>query len=110
MVYIYLLVKVPRLPYIGGLVGKRRIRVFGILFGSLVVVYLFYNLYNIQPNGWVEISLLVGLVAATGALALYAAGQADCPGVQDSEGGRVQATVNDTPLADVHVDTRPRAE
>lgn len=75
--YIYLLVKVTRLEFVGGLVGKRKIRVFGILFGSLVVVYLFYNLYSIQPNGWVEISLLAGLVAATGALAVYAAGQAD---------------------------------
>ena len=75
--YVYLLVKVTRLEFVGGLVGKRKIRVFGILFGSLVVVYLFYNLYNIQPNGWVEISLLAGLVAATGTLALVTLQQAD---------------------------------
>ena len=75
--YIYLLVKVTRLEFVGGLVGKCKIRGFGILFGSLVVVYLFYNLYNIQPNGWVEISLLAGLVAATGWLALVALQQAN---------------------------------
>lgn len=75
--YIYLLLrKVTRLPYVGGFVGKGKIRVFGILFGSLVAFYLFYNLPKIQPNEWVQISLLAGLVAATGALAVYAAGQA----------------------------------
>lgn len=75
--YIYLLRKITQLRYVGGLIGKWKIRIFGILFGSLVVFYLFYNLHNLQPNEWVEISLLVGLVAATSALALYAAGQAD---------------------------------
>jgi len=75
--YIYLLLKITQLQYVGGFIGKRKIRVFGILFGSLVVFYLFYNLHKLQPNEWVEISLLVGLVAVTGALALYAAGQAD---------------------------------
>ncbi len=74
--YIYLIKKVTQLQYVGGFIGKRKIRVFGILFGSLVVFYLFYNLHKLQPNEWVEISLLAGLVAATGALALYAAGQA----------------------------------
>jgi len=75
--YIYLLLKITQLQYVGGFIGKRKIRAFGILFGFLVVSYLFCNLHKIQPNEWVEISLLVGLVAATCALALYAAGQAD---------------------------------
>ena len=75
--YIYLLLKITQLQYVGGFIGKRKMRAFGILFGFLVVSYLFCNLHKLQPNEWVEISLLVGLVAATGALALYAAGQAD---------------------------------
>lgn len=74
--YIYLLRKITQLQYVGGLVGKRKMRVFGILFGSLVVFYLFYNLHKLQPNEWVEISLLAGLVAATSGLAVYAAAQA----------------------------------
>ena len=74
--YIYLVVKVTRLEFVGGLVGKCAIRVFGILFGSIVVVYLLYNLHNIQPNQWVEISLLAGLVGATGFLALVTLQQA----------------------------------
>lgn len=74
--YIYLVVKVTQLEFVGGLVGKCKIRVFGILFGSLVVVYLLYNLHNIQPNQWVEISLLAGLVGATGLLALVTLQQA----------------------------------
>ncbi|MFC1983459.1 hypothetical protein ACFLVO_00355 [Chloroflexota bacterium] len=68
--------KIPRLPYIGGFFGKKRIRIVGIPLGLLVVFYVFYNLHELQPNEWVEISLLAGLVAATGALAVYAAGQA----------------------------------
>ena len=75
--YIYLLRKITQLQYVGGRIGKRNIQFFGILFGSLVIFYLFYNLHELQPNDWVEISLLVGLVAATSALALYAAGQTD---------------------------------
>lgn len=75
-VYIYLLVKIPQLPYVGGFFGKQRIRIVGIPLGLLVVFYVFYNLHEIQPNEWVGISLTAGLVAATGALAVYAAGQA----------------------------------
>jgi len=75
-VYIYLLVKIPQLPFVGGFIGRRKIRVFGSLIGFLVVFYVFYNLHELQSNEWVEISLLAGLVAATGALAVYAAGQA----------------------------------
>ena len=74
--YIYLLIKIPQLESVGGRLGKWRIRVFGFLFGSLVITYLFYKLSEIQPNEWVEISLLAGLVGATSALAVYAAGQA----------------------------------
>ncbi len=75
-VYIYLLVKIPRLPYVGGFFGKKRIRIVGIPFGFLIAFYVFYNLHELQPNEWVEISLLAGLVAATGGLAVYAAAQA----------------------------------
>lgn len=74
--YVYVLVKVTSLEFVGGLVGKWRIRVFGIVSGSFVVLYLLYNLYKIQPSGWVEISLLAGLVAATGTLALVTLQQA----------------------------------
>jgi len=74
--FIYFVIKVTRLEFVGGLVGKRAIRVFGILFGSIAVVYLLYNIHNIQPNQWVEISLLAGLVGATGFLALVTLQQA----------------------------------
>ena len=75
--YLYILLWViPPLEFVGGRVGRRKIQVFGILFGSLIVFYLFYSLHSILPNEWVEISLLAGLVAATSGLAVYAAGQA----------------------------------
>ncbi|MBA7699964.1 hypothetical protein ES703_108670 [subsurface metagenome] len=75
--YLYILLWIiPSLEFVGGRVGRRKIQVFGILFGSLVVFYLFYSLHSILPNEWVEISLLAGLVAATSGLAVYAAGQA----------------------------------
>jgi len=76
LVYIYLLVKIPRLPYVGGFIGKQKIRILGIPLGLTVAFYVFCNLHNIRPNEWIEISMLAGLVAATGALAVYAAGQA----------------------------------
>lgn len=75
--YLYILLWIiPSLEFVGGRVGRRNIQVFGILFGSLVVFYVFYNLHGILPNEWVEISLLAGLVAATSGLAVYAAAQA----------------------------------
>jgi hypothetical protein len=49
-----------------GLVGKKRTwRVLGILFGSLVFLYLLYNLDKIDPGNWAQISLLAGLVGVT---------------------------------------------
>ena len=54
--YLYILLWIiPSLEFVGGRVGRRKIQVFGILFGPLVVFYLFYSLHSILPNEWVEI-------------------------------------------------------
>lgn len=72
-VYIFVLIMAGRWDFVRGFIPKRRIRVaqvLGSLFGCLVVTYLFYHLYEIEPNYWMEISLLVGLVGATVVYAL----------------------------------------
>ncbi len=76
VVYIFLLVRITQTQYIGKFIGKWKIRIFGILLGLTVGFYILYNLHNIQSNQWIEILMMAGLVAVTGALAVYAAGQA----------------------------------
>lgn len=78
-VYIFVLIMAGRWDFVRGFIPRRRIRVaqvLGFLFGCLVVTYLFYHLYEIEPNYWMEISLLVGLVGATVVYALLTFTQA----------------------------------
>lgn len=82
IVYIYAFWKVTgwgRITKYGFIPKKllKIVKVSGILFGLLVVFYLFYNLTEIEASRWVEISLLVGLVGVTILYAISAVRQAD---------------------------------
>ena len=64
VVFMYGIIRITR----WGVVGKKFVliaRVLAILFGSLVVIYLFCNLGKIEAGYWMEISLLAGLVGVT---------------------------------------------
>ncbi|MBI4296123.1 MAG: hypothetical protein HY667_03285 [Chloroflexi bacterium] len=75
--YVYFVVKAARLEYIGGLFGRHRIRVLGIVLGFLTVGYVLYVLAKIEPNQWVAIFLTAGLLAATAVYALATINLAD---------------------------------
>lgn len=97
MGYIYLLIKNTQLEFVGRLVGKWTIRIWGILFGSIAVFYLLYNIDSMLPYNWMDISLLVGLVAVTCVYALYTARQA-AASVEMAEEMRSQRIIASRPV------------
>ena len=47
-----------------------------VILGIIFIIYLIRNLHGIKPVDWSQLLLVLGLVAVTGLLGLYAAGQA----------------------------------